>query len=291
VAHARLRRLLDEHMGVPGRALLAWRTRGQAEALLAQRGLAAPARTIAARLGDRVARGPFAGMLYPRRRGDIVHTAKLLGAYEVEAQAAIERLAARRPTCIVNVGSGDGYYTVGLARKVEDAEVWAVDPDPLAQRACRDTAERNGVAARLRYAIRLDVPALEQVLLGTSRTSATHAPSPGTTRARHRNLCLVDCEGYEDDLLDPAGAPSLAHADLLVETHDFARAGVTERLAARFARTHDVERLEIAARDPHAFPELAALPDDTGRGLLDEFRHPPQSWLVLTARVRDTESR
>ncbi|MDH5233409.1 MAG: methyltransferase [Gemmatimonadota bacterium] len=300
MAHALLRRLLDEHTGVPGRALLAWRTRGQAEALLAGRGLAEPGRALAARLGHRVVRGPFVGMLYPRRRGDIVHATKLLGAYEREVHVAMERLVARRPTRVVNVGSGDGYYTVGLARRLPDAEVWAVDPDPLAQRACRGTAARNGVAAQLRYASRLDARALEQVLLGSPRASATHAsavdapahraaPAGATHGPARRDLCLVDCEGYEDELLDPAAAPALAHADLLVETHDFARAGVTERLAARFAGTHDVERLEIAARDPLAFPELAALPGEVARGLLDEFRHPPQSWIVLTARSHGTE--
>lgn len=274
MAHALLRRLLDEHTGAPGRALLAWRTRGQAEALLATRGLVAPCRALSSTLDARVARGPFAAMTYPRRRGDIVHAAKLLGAYERELHPALERLVARRPTRIVNVGSGDGYYTVGLARRLPDAQVWAVDPDPLAQRACRKTAGLNGVASRLRYVTRLDARALDGVL--------RDPPA--------RSLCLVDCEGYEDELLDLVAAPSLSHADLLVETHDFARVGVTERLASRFARTHDVVRLEIASRDPGEFPELAALPHDVARGLLDEFRHPPQSWLVLTARAQGTES-
>lgn len=291
MAREALRRLLGSHLGAPGRALLAWRTRGQAERLLADRGLTAPIRTLSTRLGARVARGPFAGMEYPRRRGDAVHAAKLLGAYESELHAAVERLVARAPACVVNIGSGDGYYMVGLARRLSRAEAWAVDPDPLAQRACRDTALRNGVAARCRFVPLLDAAELDAVLQpfvaiaagSPVRLDAAGLRSPAGGRAAA--LCVVDCEGFEDELLDPSTAPALRHADILVETHDFARAGVTERLAQRFRGTHDVERLEIASRDPAAFPELSAFPPETARGLLDEFRHPPQSWLVLTARV------
>ncbi len=291
MAREALRRLLGSHLGAPGRALLVWRTRGQAERLLADRGLTAPIRALSDRLGARVARGPFAGTEYPRRRGDAVHAAKLLGAYESELHAAVERLVARAPACVVNIGSGDGYYAVGLARRLPQAEAWAVDPDPLAQRACRDTARRNGVDARCRLVPLLDATALDAVLQPHVAVAAGSLVRPGAAAAglpardRATALCVVDCEGFEDDLLDPKAAPALRHSDLLVETHDFARPGVTERLAQRFRDTHDVERLEIASRDPTAFPELAAFPPDIARGLLDEFRHPPQSWLVLTARV------
>lgn len=267
MARAGLRHFIEHRLGAPGRALLAWRTRGQAEALLARRGLTGPAARIAKRLDEHVRRGPFAGMHYPRRRGDIVHTAKLVGAYESELHGAIERLIARTPTLVVNVGSGDGYYVVGIARRLHAARIVAVDPDPLAQRACADTARRNDVGARVEPLTRIDAPALERIL-----------DSPV------RALIVVDCEGYEDELLDPARAPSLAHADLLVETHDFARAGVTARLTDRFGGTHHVERIEVAARDVTAFPDLSDTPADVARGLLDEFRHMPQSWLVLTTR-------
>jgi hypothetical protein len=263
-----LRRLLDERTGPLGRAVMAWRTRAQAEALLARRALTAPAAALAQRLGHRVQRGPFAGMTYPRARGDIVHAAKLLGAYESELHEVVERLIARAPTLVVNVGSGDGYYVTGLARRLARALVVAVDPDPLAQRACARAAERNGVGSRISHVVRVDAGGLGALL----------AASTG------RALCVVDCEGYEDDLLDLAHAPALAHTDLLVETHDFARGGVTARLTDRFSATHDVRRIEVAVRVADDWPELAGLPTGVANGLLDEFRHHPQSWLALTAR-------
>lgn len=263
-----LRRLLTERTGAPGRALVAWRARTQAEALLRRRALTRPAAALARRLGHRVQRGPFAGMVYPRARGDIVHAAKLLGAYECELHAELERAIARAPALVVNVGSGDGYYVTGLARRLERALVVAVDPDPLAQRACARAAERNGVGGRVSHVVRVDAAGLEALL----------------TASTGRALVVVDCEGFEDELLDLARAPALARADLLVETHDFARPGVTARLTERFAPTHDVRRIEVAPRAAGQWPALDGLPVGVAHGLLDEFRHHPQSWLALTAR-------
>ncbi len=260
-------------MGPAGRAWLAWRTRGRAEALLRRHGLTRPAVELAARLNDRVQRGPFAGLLYPRRRGDIVHAAKLLGAYEIELHGAVERFIARAPTLVVNVGSGDGYYVVGLARRLPRATIVAVDPDPLAQRACAATAAMNHVGERISHLVRVDAAGLG-ALLGATPVSA---------------LALIDCEGYEDELLDPARAPALSEAlarsDLVIETHDFARPGVTARLTERLSATHDVERIEVAPRELGPFPELASLPVDLAAGLLDEFRHFPQCWLACSARA------
>jgi Ribosomal protein L11 methyltransferase (PrmA) len=260
-----------------GRALVAWRTRGQAEALLAARGLRDTAMRLDASLASQVRRGPFAAMQYPRRRGDIVHAAKLLGAYERELHDALERLIARTPRLIVNIGSGDGFYVVGLARRVPAARVLAVDPDPIAQRACRQTAQLNHVADRVAHRVLLDAPALQRELA----QATVHAGVPNAVRA----LCVVDCEGFEDSLLDPVAAPALRQADLLIETHDFARPGVTARLSERFAASHHIERIEIAARTVADYPELSDLPVATAQGLLDEFRHVPQSWLVCLARA------
>jgi len=260
-----------------GRALVAWRTRGQAEALLAARGLRDAAARLDATLASQVRRGPFAAMQYPRRRGDIVHAAKLLGAYERELHDALERLIARAPTVIINVGSGDGYYVVGLARRVPGARVLAVDPDPIAQRACRLTAQQNHVGDRVAHHALLDAPALERELARvTARTDASEGA---------RTLCVVDCEGFEDSLLDPVTAPALCRADLVIETHDFARPGVTARLSERFASSHHIQRIEIAARTVADYPELSDVPAETAQGLLDEFRHVPQSWLVCLARA------
>jgi hypothetical protein len=294
---AALRDILGTRAGAVGRALLAWRTRAAAERLLDRRGVREAAATIAREAGDVVLAGPFAGMRYPRRRGDIVHAAKLVGSYERELHDSLEALIARQPALVVNVGSGDGYYAVGLARRLPGTRVVAVDPDPLAQRAARATASLNGVGAQVRDAVRVSASELGSLLAAAAEPVAGPAagsvegPAPGSVAgpaagaglsAPPHALCVADCEGFEDDLLDPARAPALRCADLIVETHDFARPGVTARLASRFAATHRVVGLEVMVRDATDYPSLRALEPATASALLDEYRHMPQSWLVMT---------
>jgi len=270
----RLRDLLENRLGAPGRAQLATRTRYLAERLFARRGTSDASAIVAAATGSVVAAGPFSGLLYLRRFGDIVHAAKLLGSYEREVQAVTMSIIGRAPTLVVNVGSGDGYYAVGFARALPQAIVIAVDPDPLAARACRDTARRNGVGDRVRHVVRVDAISLE-ALLREARGG--------------RTACLVDCEGFEDELLDPARTPSLAGADLLVETHDFARPGVSARLMERFDATHRVVSLEVTARvaTADAYPSLREVAPAARAALLEEYRHMPQAWLAMFARAGD----
>lgn len=272
---ALLRRLFEHGLGAPGRALLAWRSRTRAELLFDSRGIRNAATAVAAAANGAVAAGPFSGMRYPRRLGDIVHAPKLLGSYERELHASVAAFVARAPELVINVGSGDGYYAVGLARRLPVATVIAVDPDPLAQRACRATARLNGAERRLRHTQRVDAHDLERLLAAAGEVPA---------------LCVVDCEGYEDVLLDPALARRLLDCDLLVETHDFAAPGVTSRLMARFAGSHVVERIECVPREPAEYPALAVVAPARHASLLDEYRHMPQSWLAMYARRHGARS-
>ncbi len=67
-------------------------------------------------------------------------------------------------------------------------------------------------------------------------------------------------------------------ADGFVAVRDIAPAAETHLLVLP-------ERHVDTFRDVGAFPELSGLDEGTARGLLDEFRHHPQSWLACTARA------
>src|SRR5262249_7917881 len=96
--------------------------------------------------------GPFAGMKYLPRSARSLLPPKLLGCYEAELPPVWERIAGRPYDTVINVGCGEGYYAVGLARLLPAVHVHAFDADPLAQDLCRLLAERNGVAGRVTVA-------------------------------------------------------------------------------------------------------------------------------------------
>lgn len=221
---------------------------------------------LAAHGGPVVAAGPFAGMRYLRGTSwgdDLVP--KLLGSYEAELHGEIERLVARGYRRVVNVGGAEGYYAVGLARRLPGAEVVVFDVDPRARHLCRRLARRNGVSGRVRIAVSCTAAELGALVSGPT-------------------LVVMDCEGCEAGLLRPDLAPGLAGADLVVELHDFLAPGVTEAVTGRFAATHDLVLVATAGRRPGDYPALAALGDAERRAALDEHRPAAMRWAVLRAR-------
>jgi hypothetical protein len=216
------------------------------------------------RWGPVVQSGPFAGMVYPFQTGCIMP--RLLGAYEAELHDALALLARRPFHTILNIGCGEGYYAVGLARLFPTARVVAYETDAAFRRQCREMAQLNGVADRLQI--------------------------EGTCRVEHLGErieppCLVfcDCEGAEAELIDPAAVPPLADCHLIVEAHDFLRPGLSELIGQRFVATHAVRVVPHGPRDPFAYPKLQGLSDFDRFLALAEDRSGTTPWVVMIPRT------
>jgi hypothetical protein len=84
-------------------------------------------RRVRDHFGDAIIDGPFVGMTYPDF--GITHVdlfaPKLLGIFERELHPSIEGLIADAPSQIINIGSAEGFYAVGLVRRVPGAEIGA----------------------------------------------------------------------------------------------------------------------------------------------------------------------
>ncbi|MGH2916590.1 MAG: hypothetical protein ACRDMX_16555 [Solirubrobacteraceae bacterium] len=226
----------------------------------------APAnREFVRRHGLRVSGGPFAGMGYlpglERSQGDLV--AKLLGGYESELHGAIEAWRTSRLTTIVNVGCAEGYYAVGIASLMPDAQVLAYDIDPRARELCRRLAEHNEVADRVRI-----------------ESACTPAGLLGLPAAGVGLLC--DCEGCELGLLDPESVPNLGGWPMIVELHDFVNPTITDTICARFRSSHEIELIRSAPPDPSP-PELSYMTGRRRRAVLNE-RPVAMSWAVMSPR-------
>jgi hypothetical protein len=204
----------------------------------------------------RVAAGPFAGMrLITPAPGDCEGPV-LLGAFECETHAWLERAFARGWGIAVNVGSAAGFYSTGLAMRLPAATVHAFEMDPAWQEATRQSAAHNGVASRVQAHGTADVSALAAL------------PIPSDQGA----LVVSDCEGAERELLDPVAVPWLARSALCVELHDFAAPGATDILRARFAATHDLVVVEQVPRDPADWATRAGISVADAAQLCDEIR-------------------
>lgn len=214
--------------------------------------------------GTSVIAGPFAGLTYSDSGiTDVdLFAPKLLGIFERELHASVERLIEDAPSQVVNIGAADGYYAVGVARRVPGAQVVAFEQNESLHPLLRDIAERNEVSDRIRIEGACDAPLLATVL------------QPGA-------WIVCDCEGCERDLLDLDQVPALANCSLIVETHDLLAEGVTRLLRERFATTHEVTEIATEPRYVGDFPQLDFMPLVTRQLAISEFRSAPMSWLVL----------
>jgi predicted O-methyltransferase YrrM len=224
-------------------------------------------RRFARRHGLVVQAGPFAGL---RFSGNAVGTTtlgpKLLGTYELELHAPLMDVISRSYDAAVNIGAGDGYYAVGLAARIDQLRVVAVDIDPGARRLCAETAALNAVADRVEILPHVTTAGLERMLTGI------------------RSLVICDCEGCEVTLLDPRAVPSLANADLLVELHPFIDPAAHE-LPDRFRNTHEIELFGEQFRDPRAYSQRFDLGRTEAGALMDEGRPKPMQWAWMRTRA------
>ena len=226
--------------------------------------------TVLQRSGTLVAQGPLASLDFIAQSAEGCHIAKLIGTYEQPLQPHVETAIGAGYATILNIGCAEGYYAVGMARRMPGTQVLAFDLNPTARATCAALAAKNGVTERI------TIGALFRV-----EDFAAHADAGDV-------LVFCDIEGAERELLDPASAPALAGMDVIVEAHECLVPGVTAQLIERFAPTHDItlveddgsRRLDDA---PAWFRSLAHLDQLLATW---EWRSGPTPWLVMTARAR-----
>lgn len=224
-------------------------------------------RRVRDRFGDSVVAGPFAGLAYPD--WGMVHVdlfaPKLLGCYELELHEALEDAIAAAPDLVVNIGAAEGYYAVGLAKRLPEGHVVAFEGQDRHHPFLTAIAEHNDVRERIHLRHACDADALRDVL------------APGA-------FVICDCDGCELDLLEPETVPELRSCRLIVEAHDMLVEGVTPTLRERFGPTHVIEELPARPRYVDDFPQLGDIPLVTRQLAISEFRAAPMSWLVMRPR-------
>lgn len=216
--------------------------------------------------GARIWGGPFAGMEYVAQATEGTLIARLLGTYESELHPHLAAFAADGLDCVVDVGCAEGYYAVGLARMMSDVRVHAYDISETARAACVDLAARNGVSDRV-------------------EVGGEFRPTDFEAFAGRRVLVIVDAEGAEVDILQPALSPALARMNLIVETHDLYRRGALATMMERFSNTHDIVRVD---QQPKTFEMPAWLQRLSHLDQLLavwEWRAQPTPWLVMRPKA------
>ena len=214
--------------------------------------------------------GPFKGMRYIPHAVHVQSSAycpKLLGTYELELHPLVESLRAQAPyQHIVNIGAGEGYYAIGLARQLSQARLTAFEADPESRVILSRMAQLNEVASHITIR-EFCTPCLLQEELQNPRNT----------------LVVCDVEGGEQELLDPASIPALSHTDILVELHDFILPGISDVIRQRFETTHRITEIAARPRQLGDWPSSLSLPIAYRRTALSEYRPGGMRWFWMIA--------
>jgi len=215
--------------------------------------------------------GPFDGMVYGPLAADKALLPRLLGAYERETYPAVEKIVARDPDVIVVAGTGEGFFAVGLARRLPKARIVGFELMRFGRYLTRRHARLNGVAERIELYGLLTAQTLER--------SVKMAINP---------VLVLDIEGGEQAVLDPIAAPSLAKTTVLVELHPMFVEGIEETILSRFSASHDIETMRMGDRTLEHAPPVAldGLSEADALWAINEkqFRGPTGTWLLMTPK-------
>lgn len=215
--------------------------------------------------------GPFKGMtIIPKASwGDGDTGAKWLGIYEDELHDFVEDAVEHSPDCVINIGCAEGYYIVGLIRRLPGVKGIAVDISPAAVSITSANAQANGIDTIETVNRGVDTDWLQQ------QCASYQHP-----------FLVVDCEGAEIDLLDPIKAPALVNASILVECHDCVIPGLTGTLLNRFMETHDIKITDQKYKDPYQFNFLKSFSDCDKWALVHEGRPSSMNWLYMVPKAK-----
>jgi hypothetical protein len=230
----------------------AMRWRRNLQNSLKKTGLLAAAKGYVERNGTTVKYGPFSGTIYPLETALGRHSIPmLLGTYEEELHDVIDTIAGRGYDLVIDIGSAEGYYAVGIARTLH-TNVLAYDTAPNERKLCNAAALINGVSELV-------------------KTRGLFSPSDLKLFSGKRVLCICDCEGFEAKLFTAATIPDVAKWDLLIELHGEATSKLKD-----LSWSHEVSAIMSVPRVKR-YTELEGLGDQDK--LLSEYREGPQTWL------------
>jgi hypothetical protein len=206
--------------------------------------------------------GPFAGMKisknsYLKKCSEII-----VGSYEQEVHKIINYVICRAPKHIINIGSAYGYYTVGLAYRIQKTRIVAFEAQV---KPCwhdsDELAKINNVDSKI-------------IQKGTCTSKEL------VKCCQPDSFILCDVEGAETDILALGENPNLASCLILVELHDFCKEETTPLLIQEFISTHDAVIVDESIRNPVEYRILDAFPEYMQRILIKEDRRIPDKMIT-----------
>ena len=198
----------------------------------------------------------------------------LLGLYEDHVCEVLADLAGPAKV-LVDIGSADGYFGVGVVASGLFSRSICFELDPISRTALIELATYNGVADRV-------------VVHGSANTDFVDTlRSEGLSPEDVVILC--DVEGFEFELFTVEVLNALQGASIVIELHDrygFNGAARLSALIGSAERHFAVSLIDRRGRNPFIIPALDGFAEDDQWLLCSEGRLIAQRWMILKPRTK-----
>jgi hypothetical protein len=218
--------------------------------------------------------GPFKGMQYISVANGSVLAPKIVGTYERELHGVIEQVIASGYKNIVDIGSAEGYYAVGLAYRLKHdpgVRIFAYDTNKAALANVDKLATLNNVRDKISINGYCEVDALNVF-------------------AGKETMVICDIEGAEKELIDPVKAPGILQYDFLIEVHDGGdrSSAIKDVLRNRFSNTHTITMIPYTGRGAADYRLIQWTGDiNQKKAMIDEGRIYGLEWMLLKRKEQD----
>ena len=218
-----------------------------------------------------VASGPFKGLKYSSldSYGSSL-LPKLLGTYERELSEVINVICNKKYSSIVDIGCAEGYYANGFAKKMQ-IPVFAFDISSTARNLCKELSVIN--KTNLKIGGFCDLNTLCSLDLGK------------------KSLIMMDCEGYELNLLDNNFVKKLGSHDLLIELHNNVNIEISQKVIGILSETHLIQEINSVDDIQKAYtykikeiPELDFVSLNEKLKCFAEYRSSIMTWIYATTK-------
>ena len=217
----------------------------------------------------KVQSGPFTGMKYIEKAYCSSICPKLTGTYEKEIQNTIKQLLTQKFDAFIDIGSAEGYYSIGFAKYGKCDKIYSYECSEEARKLQQELAEKNEVESKLRLLGSCNCDDLRSVL-----------------QENDSNFVLCDVEGFEYALLDIEKIPELASATMIIECHHHVWDEMEPALIDRFSKTHSYQSFKANINaNPKDYPfgnfYYYILPRKYKNFPILDQRAPETTWLYL----------
>lgn len=193
------------------------------------------AATIIQTHGNDILGGPFQGMKFIDSVSEGCFIPKLLGIYESELHDFIKKIVDNPPDIFVNVGSAEGYYSVGIKKLIPETLCYSYDTDPVAQEKVKILAEKNNVDISIAGEFKME----------------------NLKYFHDKNIFLMcDIEGAEAELFNEESVDLLRNTSLCIELHYWNSIHNKDILPKLFTKTHNTKIIYQNGKDDFRVPDV-----------------------------------